>query len=146
MRHLPKFPIMLAILTCTLPSAASSQAYSGVISVDAVEAEPGEHIGVPVRLSSNDVPLSGLTVPLKFSSPDLTIDSVSFAGSILPLDFNGHVVVNNFFHEIKISYLPHFTKPVPTITTAGGLIGTVFLSVASGATPGTTGSVCSPRM
>ena len=141
MRHLPKFPIMLAILVCTLPSTASSQAYSGVISVDTVEAEPGEHIGVPVRLSNNDAPISGLTVPLKFSNPDLTVDSVSFVGSILPSDFNGHVVVDNVSRELKISYLPRFTEPVPTITAAGGLIGTVFLFVASGATPGTTGSV-----
>lgn len=136
MRHLPKFLIMLAILACTLPSAASSQAYSGLVSVDAVEAEPGEHIGVPIRLSNNDIPLSGLTVPLKFSSPDLTVDSVSFTGSILPSDFDGQVVVDNVSREIKISYLPHFTKPVPTITAAGGLIGTVFLSIAPEATPG----------
>ena len=141
MRHLPKFLIMLAILACTLPSAASSQAYSGLVSVGAVEAEPGEHIGVPVRLSNNDVPLSGLTVPLKFSSPDLTVDSVSFAGSILPSDFDGHVVVDNISRELKISYLPHFTKPVPTITTTGGLIGTVFLSIAPEATLGTTISI-----
>ncbi len=141
MRHLLKFPIMLAILAFTLPSAALSQAYSGIISVDAVEAEPGEHIGVPVRLSNNDVPLSGLTVPLKFSSSDLTIDSVSFVGSILPSDFDGHVVVDNVSLEIKISYLPHFTEPIPTITTAAGLIGTIFLSIASGATPGTTISI-----
>jgi len=141
MRYLPKFLIMLAIMVCTLPLAASSQAYSDVVSVDAVEAEPGEHIGVPVRLSSNDVPLSGLTVPLKISSPDLTVDSVSFTGSILPSDFDGHVIVDNISRELKISYLPHFTKPVPTITTTGGLIGTVFLSIAPGATPGTMISI-----
>jgi hypothetical protein len=141
MRYPPKFPMILAILACTLPSTTFSQAYSGIVSVDAVEAEPGEHIGVPVRLSNNDVPLSGLVVPLKFSSPDLTVDSVSFAGSILPSDFDGHVIVDNVSHEIKISYLPHFTDPIPTITATGGLIGTVFLSIAPGATPGTTISI-----
>jgi hypothetical protein len=141
MRHLLKLLIMLAILACTFPSAALGQAYSGVISVDAVEAVPGEQIGVPVRLSNNDVPLSGLTVPLKFSSSDLIVDSVSFAGSILSSDFDDNVVVDNVSHEIIISYLPDFMQPIPIITTAAGLIGTIFLSIAPGATPGTMISI-----
>ncbi len=141
MRYLSKFHVLLAILVFALSSAASGQAYSGIVSVDVVEAEPGEHIGVPVRLSNNDVSLSGLTIPLKFSGSDLTVDSVSFAGSILSLGFDGHVVVDNISREIKISYLPHFSEPIPTLTATSGLIGTVFLSIASGATPGTTSPI-----
>ena len=137
MRHLSKSLTMLAILACTLPSAASGQAYSGVVSLDTVDATPGEQVAVQVRLSNNDAPISGLMIPLKFSSPDLTVDSVSFAGSILPSGFDGRAHVDNGSGEIRISYLSKFVHPIPTITATGGLIGTIFMSVAAGAAEGT---------
>jgi len=138
MRYIPKSAILKTIMVVTLILPTSIQAYSGVISVDTVEAVPNGHIGIPIRLSNNDEPISGLTIPLKFSSQLLTVDSVSFVGSMLPLDFDGHVVIDNFAHEIKISYIAKFVNPIPTMTTSNGLIGTVFLSVSAAAAPGTT--------
>ena len=108
MRHIVKILILSTILTGTMSSAIWGQVYSGVVKVDTVEAVPGEHVAVPVRLSNSDAPISGLTVPLKFSSPDLTVDSISFEGSILPSDFDGHVVVDNVSGEIGISYVAKF--------------------------------------
>lgn len=138
MRQQAKFLIALTILAGILLPSASTLAYSGVVSVDTVEAVPGEHIGVPVRLSNNDEPISGLIIPLKFSSPYLSVDSVSFAGSILPPDFSGYVAVDNVSREIKISYIPYFVDPIPVMTATGGLVGTVFMSVLPSAIPGTT--------
>jgi len=137
MRQKAYFLIVLIILTGILLPNASALAYTGVISVDTVEALPGEQLGVPVRLSANDEPISGLVIPLKYSSLYLSVDSISFMGSILPSDFSDQAFFDNNSEIIKFSYIPHFVNPIPAITTTGGVLATIFVSVSSLATPGT---------
>ncbi len=137
MRQKAYFLIVLITLTGILLPNASALAYTGVISVDTVEALPGEQLGVPVRLSANDEPISGLVIPLKYSSLYLSVDSISFMGSILPSDFSDQAFFDNNGEIIKFSYIPHFVDPIPVITTTDGVLATIFVSVSSLATPGT---------
>ncbi len=137
MRYLQKFMAALAIVACTLLSTASAQTYSGIVSVDTVEATAGGQIGVPVRLSNNNMPISGLVVPLKFSSPYLTADSVSFVGSMLPADFAGHRHIDAANSTIKILYMAKLVSPTPTITATDGTLATIFFSVSAAAPEGT---------
>jgi hypothetical protein len=141
MRRPAEFQVISALAFCAFMLPCSSLAYSGVISVDTVEAIPGTQVNVPVRLSNNDVPISALAFPLKYSSPYLSVDSISFAGSILPSDFDGKAYFTNIYgviDTIRISYFPHFVNPIPTIDTTAGVVATIFFSVSPSAPPGTT--------
>ncbi len=143
MRHSSRLVFVLTLVVVLAASGAWGQTYSGVITVDSVDAEAGHQITVGVRLSGNDAAISALEVPLHIRGADLTIDSVSFAGSILPLDFDGLAVIDNGSQEVTIMYLAKYINPVPVLTT-DGLLATLFVSVAGGATPATAAidSVC----
>ncbi|MFQ6009182.1 MAG: cohesin domain-containing protein, partial [Candidatus Zixiibacteriota bacterium] len=132
MRLHANFHIIFALVLTVFLLPASTLAYSGVISVDTVEALPGEQVEVAVRLSNNDKPISALTIPLKYSSPYLSVDSISLVGSILPSDFSGMRYYTNIYviDTIRISYIPDIVSPIPVITTSGGIVATIFFSVS----------------
>ncbi len=140
MKRLAEFQIIPALAFCVLMLPCSALAYSGVISIDTVEAMPGTQVKVPVRLSNNDEPISGLAIPLKYSSPYLSVDSISFVGSILPSNFEGKAFSTNIYNidTIRILYIADFIDPIPTIDTTGGVVATIFFSVSPSALPGTT--------
>ncbi|HWR84024.1 MAG TPA: T9SS type A sorting domain-containing protein [Candidatus Deferrimicrobium sp.] len=128
--------VFMATALAMAPTIAVGQAYTGKVSIDTVQALAGEHVAVPVRLSNSNQPISALTVPLKFSTSALTVDSVSFSGSILPAEFYGQWQVDNASREIRILVSPYLQNPVPTITGAGGLVATIFFHISPAAIPG----------
>ncbi len=135
MRKTSIIALTLALLMFT--SSAFAQ-YTGVISVDSVEAQPGESFQVPVRLSNNNLAFSALTVPLHYDSDFLYVDSVSFIGSIMPETFGGLVLLEPAIGKIKITYLPKMDGQlqVPTIDVAQGVVGTIFFRLDQSAPPG----------
>jgi hypothetical protein len=106
------------------------------VSVDSIEAQPGSVFALAVRLANNNVTISALTVPLKFNHQLLTLDSVSFVGSIAPDDFTTLYHYDAVDGSVQISYIPEFTSPVPTLTTSGGVVGRLFFRLSASATPG----------
>jgi len=132
--------IIIVLTVAMLPVVATSVmadviAWDGIVSVDTVEAAPGDHFGVKVRLSNNNLAISGLEIPLKYSGPLLTLDSVSFAETLKPDDFGGLVYQEPGQSMVKITYVPNsFVNPLPTIMTPSGVIAELFFTLSSEAT------------
>jgi len=61
------------------------------ISVDMVDASPGSHFGVRILMANNSLEIGALQIPLKWVSTSLTLDSVSFVGSLKTADFTGTI-------------------------------------------------------
>ncbi len=127
--------LLMMVVLCA--AAVQADPYTGIVKVDSVEAVAGTTISVPVRLENSNVPFSALTVPLKYSHPYLTLDSVSFVGSMLPNNWSGALANDPSAKTIKISYVPEFTSPIPTISATSGIIATMFFRVSAGANPTT---------
>ena len=124
---------LTGLLLGMLPLAADG----ATISVDSAQATLGGNFQVGVRLKNNTDVFSALTVPLEFNNAFLRVDSVSFAGSILPGSFNGVADIDNAAHTVRVSYIPdQFSLPLPTISVAQGLIGTIYFKVLPGASVG----------
>lgn len=129
------FAIALFVLAVAFPMMADG----AEISVDSVDAVAGTSFEVAIRMTGNTNTISALTVPLKFSNSELTVDSVSFANSILPGSFRGVADINNTDDFVRISYIPdQFVNPLPTIIDVSGLIATIHFTLQSGAMVGTT--------
>jgi hypothetical protein len=130
---------LFAILaTLALASAAHSLEYQGITSIDTVEAHPGDHFGVKVWLRSNNADFSALFFPLRYHSSLLSLDSVSFAGSMKPVDFSGMYYDFTGLQLAQITYLPPITGslPLPSITDNEGIIAELFFTLSEQATPG----------
>ena len=90
MRQVPRLFILGAIFFAFC-AAAPSLAYDGQISAGSVTAVPGEQAIVPVYLSNNNIEIASLTVPLQYSSSDMEVDSISFAGALIKLGMSALV-------------------------------------------------------
>ena len=126
------------VVSLSTPILAVPLAYDGYFSIDTVVAEPGDHVGVSIRLNNNQVDFSALMIPVRYGSPYLTLDSVSFGGSLLPNDFNGIHFDYADLQLVKVSYLPPTfgTYPLPTISETGGKVAELFFTVSDQATAG----------
>ncbi len=134
MRIIVKGIFFLSVLFIGLFPLAADGA---TISVDSVQTASGQSIQAGIRLKNNTDVISALTIPLEFNSSFLRVDSVSFAESILPAGFNGTAEIDNTAHTVRVSYIPdELSTPLPTISTAQGLIGTVHFTVLPGAPVG----------
>lgn len=133
-----KITIFLAIFF-VFTSMALAQPYTGVITVETVDVNPGDHFGVKVRISDNNMAFSALTIPISYQSDYLTLDSVSFFGSIKPSGFNGITSVNEVDKIVTIAYLApyNFILPLETISAAEGIIAEMFFTLSAGAPPQT---------
>ncbi len=136
-----KTSIIAFTLTLLMFTASAFAQYTGVISVDSVEAQPGQSFQVPVRLSNNNLAFSALTVPLHYNSDYLYVDSVSFIGSIMPETFGGLVLLEPAVGKVKITILPRLDGELstPTIDTEEGIVGTIFFRLDQSAPAGFIG-------
>jgi hypothetical protein len=67
----------------------------------------------------------------------MTIDSVSFAGSLLGEDFSGLVYLSgDAYDTVKITYYPDFVSPIPTFAASAGILATLWVSVSPDVGPG----------
>jgi hypothetical protein len=125
-----------------LPSLALSQVsspvpYDATVLIDTVEALPGTHFGVKVHLIDNDIDLAGISLPFRFVSPYLTLDSVSYGGSISTDSVLGGHIIDPATQTVKINYAPVlYNSPSPTIVTTGGLLAELFFTLSTDAPPG----------
>jgi len=106
------------------------------ISVEMVDVTPGSHFGVRILLANNSVEIGALQVPLKWFSTSLTLDSVSFVGSLKTDDFTG---TQNQLDptSVLVTYIPAvLTVPLPTIDASEGLIAEMFFTLAPDAAQG----------
>ena len=132
--------MVLALLA--LPGLASAQfpTFGGVISIDTVVAQPGDQFGVAVRLSSNDLEIAGLQIPIDFASPYLTVDSISYVGSLKPAAMAAADHIDNGSDTLSFVYYPNLnTYPVATITATSGVLATIYFSRSAAAPDGVIG-------
>jgi len=109
---------------------------SSQISVDMVDASPGSHFGVRILMANNSLEIGALQIPLKWVSTSLTLDSVSFVGSLKTADFTGTQNQSDPT-SVLITYIPAvFTVPLPTFSDAEGLIAEMFFTLAPDAAQG----------
>lgn len=108
---------------------ASAQ-YTGVVSVDSVDAQPGTKIAVPVRLKNNNDEIAALTVPLKWQGTSLFLDSISYEGSLLGPDYTAQDTIDNSLQGCVFRYLPPFEDP-SGFTDSEGILATLFFTVPS---------------
>ncbi len=128
--------VLLILVLCGF-NYSSAQAYSGVVSVDIIEATAGEQVEVPVRLQDNDEPISAITIPLWKSSSMISLDSVSFAGSIVPGNFVSWLQPAGAIEDtIKITLVGEWESPTPVITESEGILATLHVTVSPSAQPG----------
>lgn len=106
-------------------ASAWAGSYNGVVTVGSVTAAPGEQAAVPVQLSNNDIGIASLTVPIKYSSAAIEVDSVSFSGTLLKPGMNPLVDINNEAKFVRFTYYPGSQA----ISEAEGLLATIFFSV-----------------
>lgn len=124
MRVLPKLFILGAIFFAFCASAWGLP-YNGEVTVGSAVAAPGEQAAIPVSLSNNDIGIASLTVPIKFSSSAIEVDSISFAGTLLKAGMNPLVDIDNDARFVRFTYYPGSQE----ITEAEGLLATIFFSV-----------------
>ncbi len=127
---------IFALAVIALVTLFPASAESATISIDSVEAFPGESFSVGLWMTDNTEDLSAMTIPLRYNNPFLTLDSVSFAGTILANGFSGVVDLNPAGQSLRISYIiDDFTTPLPIISTSQGLLATLHFTLGQGASP-----------
>jgi hypothetical protein len=125
------------ILLLSAALMATPVPYNGKISVDSVQAQPGQSVVVPVRIANNDVAMAGLFVPLHYSSSALIFDSVSFIGTLVDPYMLPTYHGDSAARTIEIYYLPPTDKfPLPVINSVSGVVAKVYFHVAANATQG----------
>ena len=126
------FVLTVVALVTLFPAIAES----ATIKIDSVEASPGESFSVGLWLTDNTDDLSAMTIPLRYNNQYLTLDSVSFTGTILTNGFNGVADLNPEGKGLRISYIiDEFVTPLPTISTSQGLLATLHFTLEQGASP-----------
>jgi len=121
-------PAAFFIMLLAVSVSASPIVYSGIVKVDTVEAEPGDYITVNVNLLNNDIDISGLTIPLKYHSSHLSVDTVLFEGTLKPENTGGVYYVDEENRILKISYLPSIqsgSSVIPSFSDSDGLLATI---------------------
>jgi hypothetical protein len=123
-------------LTLVLASGASFGQYTGKVTVDSGEAGPLEKISIKVWLRDNNIDVSAISIPLKFSSPSLTLDSVSLVGTVFSgSDFGGFIAIDNNERTVRITVLPDDSQyPLPAVSFVDGVVAELFFQVAGNAT------------
>ncbi len=128
--------ITLASLVLCFGSAEAQ--YTGKVSIDSVEAAAGEKVVLNINLSQNNAGISLVSIPIKFDEDNMTLDSVSFVGTLIPTDFIGQTYYDNSTGSTIISILPPLTVPTPypAITATSGVLARVYMTVSGQANPG----------
>lgn len=129
MLQLAKYFTLLALFF--LLGAFNVEAQSTAITIESVNARPGEQIVVPVYMNSNDIDIAALTIPLKYNSFDVYVDSISFIGSLVQPNMAALSYINNNEQEFSFTYVP--SSGIPLIREEAGLLAKVYFTVSAGA-------------
>ncbi|MBU0984841.1 MAG: T9SS type A sorting domain-containing protein [candidate division Zixibacteria bacterium] len=129
--------MLLVLASWSTALALDPADYTGVVSIDSVEAQPNESFGVPIRLANSNIDISAVTIPLKFPSPYLTLDSVSLEGSLWSSDFTAYAAIDNVEKTARITVLPvDYTYPLASVATSEGVLAEMFFTLSSEAQSG----------
>lgn len=123
-----------------LPVQAGAQfsTFAGTVMVDMVEVEPGQSFEVNVRLVGNDLAIAGMQLPLKFNSPYLTLDSVSWATSLKAGGMGAMSLIDNVSDTVAITYYPNYNVfPPATVSASEGILATMHFTLSGLAPVGT---------
>jgi hypothetical protein len=131
MTRLPKLYILGATLFAFCAAAMGDPAYTGQVSVGSASVNPGGHTVVPVYLHNNNAPLMALTIPLKYNSAAVRVDSISFGGTLLKPNMMPLIRIVNDSQKVQFTYSP--ISGLPMITEADGLLASIFFSADVGA-------------
>jgi len=108
---------MLTILTAiflfiALSASAQDPGQPDTLRIDSIQVDPGEQAVLDITFF-NDEELGGLQVPLTWSIPDITLDSVSFVGS--RVDYVGTLLSNidNPNQKVLTIVILLFEDPIP---------------------------------
>jgi hypothetical protein len=119
-----------------LAGSVSAQ-YAGSVSIDSIDAEPGDHIGVPIRLADNNEDIAAMMLPVRFDETVLTLDSVSFAGSLIPSNFSRQFDYDAYSDSwIVLAWPPIGATPLPSFDNASGVLCELHFTVNGSAAPG----------
>ena len=125
--------LCLGILLLAACVSAQGTPVTTHFSLTSAQVEPGGPFAIDVEMSNNSVPIAGLRIPLEFDPVYLDIDSVSFAGSILPSGSKIDGIVDDTGY-INIVYLPNISDP-DTLYAVSGLVATIYGSARVTAPP-----------
>lgn len=125
------FFIFVFVLAMTLaPKQGYGQVtYTGLISIDSVDVEPGESFTLDVNLESNNIAISAIIIPLKYDKAIFEVDSLSFVGTVMPQDFDVISNVDTSLGNIKVTYIAKFLSPLPSYSGTGGKIFTIYFTI-----------------
>ena len=125
LKHFTLVAIIFALCALVTPVFAIG------ISVGTVTAAPGEKAVIPVYLTDNNMNVASLTIPLQFSSSDITIDSVTYGGTLLRPNMSSLTQIDNPNQFIRITYVP--ASGIPVITASSGPLAFIHFTVKPGA-------------
>ena len=122
--------VTFVLVMCVSASSNAQGAYPGIVTVDSASAEPLESVAVKVWLRNNNIAVSAITLPLKFSSTALRLDSVSLQNSVWDQDFAGYYAIDNTARTARITILPNdVIYPLPVVSFTDGVIAELFFTV-----------------
>jgi hypothetical protein len=133
MRRMLMTATLAAIVFTICAAGVEAQTFNGQITVGTVIAIPGGKAILPISLSGNNINIAALTIPLKFDNSILSIDSVSFAGTLLKPNMGGLSDIENGSGFVRVTYTPPLSGSPTYITESGGLIARLFFAVNPGA-------------
>lgn len=131
----------LAIIAMlSMPAVVSAQdGYTGVVSLDFVQALAGDLVEVRVWIHNNNLAFSAIDVNLRYPGNVLSVQSVSFENSILIDGAYGVVNHDSTEHTLRIYHLPNVDGIIgspATNSATDGVIATIYYEVNSQASPG----------
>ncbi len=118
------FCILFGFLALGTASAVTFSAETTII-------EPGQSGAIPITMSDNSIGIAALTVPISIPGADVTIDSVSFMGSLATLDMSTMAEIDDAAGTVRISYLPN--SALSTISAVQGQIAMVHVTIDAAA-------------
>ncbi|MCX6826838.1 MAG: hypothetical protein NTV06_06205, partial [candidate division Zixibacteria bacterium] len=99
------FTIVALLMVLGLPVLhAQDHGNPDTLYIDSVKVYQGNKVAVNVNFY-NDEPLAALEIPLHYSSPDITLDSISFAGSRVAYVANKLVAKNPATQQFVVAVI-----------------------------------------
>jgi hypothetical protein len=136
MKKMLTFVIVLSVVLGATSISVAQAPYSGVVTIDSVQARPTESVAVKVWLRNNTIDISAMSIPLQFSSSALTLDSVSTQESVWGSDFAFYASIDNTDRTARITILPNdMTYPLPTVSFVDGVVAELHFTVAADVVP-----------
>ncbi len=124
--------LLVFCLAIAFLGVASAHANSALVSVDSVDAQPGEQVAIPVRLSNFSDSMYAYAVFLQVDETWLSFDSISFVGSVA----EGRAITQSHYYEdsgaFRIVTFPEIdtNSVILEMYPANGVLATVYFHIS----------------